>query len=238
MQININTIKFYYAISLLVFVSAVCSADSNRPQNETRTICEIQERLTNLGFVPGPVDGQVGEKTRGAVGLFLSKIRICGKSFSGEEVLEFLRSYSHQNDKDTEENVKKYSTGKPRNGRIFFQNGDAVMAPLEIKTAKQGYDYYIKISEIATNNPVKTIYLRNGSSIQTKVPLGNFMVKYATGVQWFGEKCLFGLETLFNKADRDFKFEQIGNQISGYSIELIVQREGNLATKQITPEEW
>ncbi len=68
--------------------------------------------------------------------------------------------------------------------------------------------------------------------------LGKYLLKYATGEQWMGEKCLFGLSTRYNKADSEFKFEQIGNQFTGYTIELIVQQGGNLATKNLRPNEW
>ena len=59
-----------------------------------------------------------------------------------------------------------------------------------------------------------------------------------TGAQRFGEKCLFGYRTQYNKADSDFEFEQVGNQYSGFTVELIVQEGGNLATEELTPEQW
>lgn len=229
---------FCIHIFLLWLVSTTCSIASHDPHNDTRLVCEIQERLASLGHAPGPIDGKAGKKTKEAVGIFLNQIGQYGKGYSPKEVVDFLRSYSERLGPDSKNLSEVPSLERPNNGRIYNQNSQNAIAPLEIKTAKQGYDYYIKISEVVTNNPVKTVYLRSGASIQTKVPLGNFMLKYATGENWLGENCLFGLETRFNKADRDFKFEQIGNQLSGYTIELIVQKDGNLATQRISAEEW
>lgn len=228
-------VGFLFIVGFGSILNALANHD---PRHDAQFICEIQERLNSIGYDAGPVDGKVGEKTRKAVGSFLSQIKQHGKGYSPEQVVSFLRSYSERLDLSGNKLTDVPSLGRPANGRIYYQNNQNSIAPLEIKTAKQGFDYYIKISEIDTNEPVKTIYLRSGSSVQIKVPLGNFLLKYATGEKWFGEKCLFGLETLYNKADQNFEFKQIGNQISGYSVELIIQRDGNLSTQKISADDW
>ncbi len=45
------------------------------------------------------------------------------------------------------------------------------------------------------------------NEIEIKVPLGSYIVKYAVGEKWYGEKYLFGPETRYNKADEKFVFE-------------------------------
>jgi hypothetical protein len=42
--------------------------------------------------------------------------------------------------------------------------------------------------------------------MQSNVPLGNFILKYATGGAWCGEIDMFGVGTEFHKADVVFRF--------------------------------
>ncbi len=213
-------------------ISFIAHANSSEQEN-IRNVCEIQERLSLLGIDAGPIDGKVGKNTRQAVGAFLSTIKAIDKEYSGKEILLLLRGYE-----PTNSSQPKTSATRPANGKIFFDSHGHSIAPLKIKTAKQGYDYYIKLSMVDTGATVKTVYVRSGSSIKTQMPLGNSHLKYATGTQWFGKNCLFGMSTLFNKADRVFKFERVGDRVNGYTVELILQQDGNLATKKIRPEEW
>ena len=55
------------------------------------------------------------------------------------------------------------------------------------------------------------IYIRGGDPFTTKVPLGSYYVRAASGNTWYGEDDLFGPNTAFfklNKSadDRAFKF--------------------------------
>jgi hypothetical protein len=49
---------------------------------------------------------------------------------------------------------------------------------------------------------------------------------------------LFGTETTYSKADSTFDFTFDGYQYSGYTVELIMQRNGNLRTSGIQPSQW
>ena len=62
-------------------------------------------------------------------------------------------------------------------------------------------------------------FIRGGDTFDTEVPLGTYSIKYAAGRTWYGPQCLFGVETIFKKADYTFEFQQQGNEISGYRIE-------------------
>lgn len=74
------------------------------------------------------------------------------------------------------------------------------------------------------------------------VPLGDFTLKYATGSgrYWCGEESRFpfGRETSFHRAESIFSFLDQGDHYSGYTVELFVQPDGNLATSRIDPEAW
>lgn len=117
-----------------------------------------------------------------------------------------------------------------------FGNG---VAPLNIKTSAEGnYHYFVKIINAGDNQELGSYFIRSGGALDIQVPVGTYEIKYATGKQWYGEDYLFGPETSYNKADSLFTFGFDGYQYSGYSIELIMQQDGNLSTSGIQPNQW
>ena len=101
--------------------------------------------------------------------------------------------------------------------------------PLTLKTAS-GSNYFVKLNHAASGRPVLAFYLNGGSTFETQVPLGAFVLKYATGNVWCGDSELFGSSTATNEADKVFQFEDEHE----YTIELIARRNGNLPTKRIS----
>jgi len=106
------------------------------------------------------------------------------------------------------------------------------IAPLEIRTSS-GANYWIKIDEAHTNQHVASYFIRSGETLNVQMPLGNYTIKYATGQKWYGPEYLFGDDTKYSKADDLFKFESNGYETNGYTIELIMQENGNLQTENI-----
>ena len=76
------------------------------------------------------------------------------------------------------------------------------------------------------------------SSLNIKVPTGLYEIKYATGHKWYGENYLFGPETNYSKADSVFNFTYDDYQYSGYTVELIMQQNGNLRTSGLNANQW
>ena len=105
-----------------------------------------------------------------------------------------------------------------------------------IKTTS-GYDYYVKIVA-PPSKEIMTIYIRGGEYIDTLVPLGAFEIRYAAGHKWYGQTLLFGEETAYSKADRLFQFRFDGQQYTGYTVELIMQSNGNLPVSAISAKEF
>ena len=83
-----------------------------------------------------------------------------------------------------------------------------------------------------------TFFVNGGESFEADVPLGIYRVKYASGLTWYGAEHLFGPGTRYSEADKTFEFALQGNQISGYTLELIQQRGGNLHTKSISAAQF
>jgi hypothetical protein len=118
-----------------------------------------------------------------------------------------------------------------------FTNADPI-APFMVVTPSGPENYYVKLVDAFTGHSVMSFFIFGGQRFETKVPLGSFRVKYATGKNWYGENHLFGPSTRFSEADRTFEFAEQGNQISGYTVELIKQRSGNLHTKSISASQF
>ena len=113
------------------------------------------------------------------------------------------------------------------------------VAPLQIKTPTYRVEHhFIKIVHAIDGNTVKTIFMRSGDTINTKMPLGSYNLKYATGKTWYGKEHLFGPETIYSKANKTFIFSREVNGYLGYTIELILQQGGNLRTQSIPKSDW
>src|ERR1700686_3741299 len=54
-----------------------------------------------------------------------------------------------------------------------------------------------------TFGPISGVHFK---TMQSNVPLGHFVLKYATGNSWCGETGMFGTETEFHKADVVLRF--------------------------------
>jgi hypothetical protein len=136
--------------------------------------------------------------------------------------------------------VSCVTVSRPRTG--IYRNYDLssdLAAPFEIRTAL-GANYFIKLEDAVTREPIQTFFIRGGQTMQSNVPLGQFVLKYATGNSWCGENNLFGTETEFHKADVVLRFTRQnsddGYTMIGNTIELILQVNGNLKTSKISRE--
>lgn len=125
----------------------------------------------------------------------------------------------------------------PPNGEIHTYTSREGVAPFEIKSAYGG-SYLVKLADASTGQPVVSVFVRGGNTVNLDVPLGTYVVKYAAGDKWYGYKHLFGPTTGYSKADETFTFRYNGNQVSGYTITLYKVRNGNLRTETISANEF
>jgi hypothetical protein len=116
-----------------------------------------------------------------------------------------------------------------------------VSAPLEIRTAP-GVNYLAKLVDPISQKTKLTFFIRGGQTLETSVPVGLFQLKYATGTSWCGEKSLFGSDTQFHKANAVLEFSRRetadGFTLVGHTVELIMQKNGNLKSTPINREDF
>ena len=66
----------------------------------------------------------------------------------------------------------------------------------------------------------------------TKVPAGDFVIKYAAGERWCDDGSFFGRGTIFAETERSFAFSVDRT----WTVTLIARRDGNLRTKSLSRE--
>lgn len=125
----------------------------------------------------------------------------------------------------------------PQTGTVIDYSTAERVAPFEIKSSF-GSNYLVKLVDSVYQQPVLTVFVRGGTTVNIDVPLGNYIVKYAAGDRWYGYEHLFGPETGYSKAGEVFSFAVVGNKISGYTITLYKVRNGNLHTQTIRKEDF
>jgi hypothetical protein len=111
------------------------------------------------------------------------------------------------------------------------------VAPLEIRTTA-GRNYYIKVVAYGTDREVLSAFIRGGEPFETTMPLGAFEIRYASGHQWYGYEEYFGAGTVYMRCDDRFDFTKDAAGYTGYTVELILQEDGNLETESMRPEDF
>lgn len=134
----------------------------------------------------------------------------------------------------------------PKNGTVFYpftyNNSDAEesveLVPLTIKTKGNGY-YYIKLKDSETEKEKLIFFVHGGKSVELDVPQGDYLLYYAHGDEWYGTSDLFGTDTTYSKADEVFDFHKDENgDLLGWTVELYLQRDGNLGVENIDSDDF
>lgn len=120
----------------------------------------------------------------------------------------------------------------PANGYIFYGWAEENACPLTIET--QGDQaYFIKLESLAGED-VFAFFVQPGQTVDTMAPLGSYVMKYASGVSWYGADDLFGADTAYTRADGIFDFTYSDGSYNGWTITLYTVADGNLTTDSIS----
>lgn len=125
----------------------------------------------------------------------------------------------------------------PPNGYVARYQERPEVAPFTVVATPDAH-HVVKLVEEETGVPVMIMFVHAGQTAQTKVPLGNYRLKYAVGTTWFGEQHLFGPRTSYHQADRTLAFVKTPSGYNGHTVQLIRQVNGNLPTSAIPVSRW
>jgi hypothetical protein len=125
----------------------------------------------------------------------------------------------------------------PTTGVLYRSAQTESYAPFEVKT-RPGANYYIKVVSVGNDRTVLTAFIRGGEHFETTLPVGTYKVRYAAGEKWYGAMLDFGLSAVYSSCDDRFDFQRTFDGYTGYTLELILQHNGNLSTSRIEPNEF
>lgn len=112
------------------------------------------------------------------------------------------------------------------------------MPPFKISTNEDGPSWLIKLSNYDSNLPVMTIFVRAGETVEVKVPLGSYKVKFASGERWYGRTNLFGPDTDYSMIEHPLGFRIDGDRLVGHALSLTAVPSGNLRRKEIAAADF
>ena len=129
----------------------------------------------------------------------------------------------------------------PHNGRIVTPSSegypDTGCGVLTI-VASDCENCYVKLRDVYTDEVVLSFIVHAGMSVDVNIPFGEYELTYACGDEWFGYAKLFGIKTSYYKAEDTFLFEDYGDSVTWWTVELFLQYDGNLDTDTIDPDEF
>jgi hypothetical protein len=67
----------------------------------------------------------------------------------------------------------------------------------DLNPAIDNQHYFVRVSDWKSNQMALTAFIRAGETLELELPLKHYRVRYAIGVQWYGEQHLFGEATRY-----------------------------------------
>jgi hypothetical protein len=135
----------------------------------------------------------------------------------------------------------------PRTGVIQSGLSRGGIAPFKLITDNGG-DYFVKLVNVARPRDQVVIFVRGGETFETKMPLGEYKFRAATGLSWYGREDLFGPGTsFFGLRDKDtrlssdtlvLRFYKDSKRIHGRMIQLRAVLDGNLEQQSMSRAEF
>jgi len=107
----------------------------------------------------------------------------------------------------------------PANGLSHTVASGTLKHSVQIINRSKDQHSMIKIEEAYSGRVISKHFVRANDRIDIKVPDGEFRIKVATGVEWYGEPYLFGPDTNAYQLAKTFKYDKY-QKIIYYAIEI------------------
>ncbi|MEY9880429.1 hypothetical protein [Bradyrhizobium sp. USDA 329] len=135
----------------------------------------------------------------------------------------------------------------PPTGDLQTRNRRNAIAPFSVRT-KTGSNYLIKLVNVANSKDQIWIFLRGGEPYSTKVPVGAYSLRVASGSTWYGRGELFGPDTRFFRLRGKrgaavaetpiLEFKKERNRIVGHTLSFEGSGDGNMEQEAMTRSEF
>lgn len=94
-------------------------------------------------------------------------------------------------------------------------------------------NYYLKLCDVMRGDKtVAKFFIRAGEELTTKVPAGNYKIKFGSGDHWYGEENLFGQFSRYGESGA-MDFEDNGYSANGHTLSFYNTVSGNFHTNDI-----
>jgi hypothetical protein len=113
-------------------VSSIPSTSSAPEKPNSQQIKEAQQLLTNLGYAPGPIDGQYGRRTADAVKAFQQKVGLPQNGQIDQNFLSILRSTTSQRPVNIEGKYEYADTTSMQGGFTIKKEGSSYTIALHM----------------------------------------------------------------------------------------------------------
>lgn len=98
--------------------------------------------------------------------------------------------------------------------------------PVKIRGDRRA-NYFVKVRDVATGRDILVAMLAAGETIDLRLAVGSYDLRYAAGETWEGEKTLFGPDTIFMRNTQILTLAFDGDRFMGFITDLVpVPREG------------
>jgi hypothetical protein len=116
---------------------------------------------------------------------------------------------------------------------ILSTTYDQASATCPFNLIADNKNYYVKVCDtMRGNKTIAKFFIRAGEKLTTKVPSGNYKIKYGSGDEWYGEKELFGQFSQYGESESlNFTFDGYSSQ--GNTISFYQRVNGNFHTNNI-----
>ena len=129
----------------------------------------------------------------------------------------------------------------PYNGAVNNALIGERIARLKVNTKGES-NYLVKLAPFSSTDIGMTIFIRAGESMETKVPIGSYEFRYASGQKWYGYENRFGPTTAYYKGEGVMHFTKTktsrGYSILGHAVTLYAVSDGNYETEEIDEKKF
>lgn len=121
----------------------------------------------------------------------------------------------------------------PVNQGVLIPPPSKGLAPFEVIVPPGKESYFVKLVNLDNKKTELTLYINGGQSVKTSMPLGNYVLRYTSGLVWYGDELMFGKNAKYREALTTLRFTENETGYSGHTVTLIPQKNGNLSSEPI-----
>jgi hypothetical protein len=104
--------------------------------------------------------------------------------------------------------------------KILKSASPAAAASLRIRTPPGKHHYLVKLVDFEDRREAAVGFVRSGTTLVARLPLGAYELRYASGETWFGPECLFGPSAQYGRLHRPILLTEAERTAADSTIEL------------------